>query len=166
MGTVGARAAVLVLVLGILFGTPDPARAAPEPGRSFDAVRLTSLMEECLSYRVGRDEILMGWRKEGTGEVRHWRCSSLRHMFRQDGSSGPIHDPFVDVPAFMRCVDRVVGYGFPRRLVKHPNNITLIKQYNGTSSRAIVAANELTGDIVTVYTEPRADDWSGCAHAL
>lgn len=49
---------------------------------------------------------------------------------------------------------------------KNPRNIDLIKQYDGTRSRAIVAVNESTGDIATIYTEPRPDDWSGCANAL
>jgi hypothetical protein len=86
---------------------------------------------------------------------------------RLDGSAGEAHDPFVDVADFMRCVDRVVSYGFPRPGgIKNPGNVALIKQYDGTSSRAIVAVNEATGDIVTIYTEPRPDDWTRCAHAL
>jgi hypothetical protein len=36
----------------------------------------------------------------------------------------------------------------------------------GLRRRAIVAVNEATGDIATIYTEPRADDWTGCATAL
>lgn len=83
------------------------------------------------------------------------------------GSPGQAHDPSVDVADFMRCVDQVVSYGFPRPGgIKNPGNITFIKQYNGTSNRAIVAVNESTGDIATICTEPRPDDWSGCAHAL
>jgi hypothetical protein len=65
----------------------------------------------------------------------------------------------------MRCVDQVISYGFPRPS-KNPGNISLIKRYNGTGSRAIVAVNQSTGDVATMYTEPRPDDWVGCANAL
>jgi hypothetical protein len=122
-------------------------------------------MENCLSYQGGKDDVLMGWVNLRSGEQRLWRCSSLRHMMRYDGTDGAAHDPFVNVADFMRCADQVVSYGFPRPS-KDPGNITLIKQYNGTSSRAIVAVNESTGDIATIYTEPGPDEWTACANAL
>lgn len=162
----GARGSAIVLSAGLLLLMPDVADADPLPGFDLDPGQLTVRMEDCLAYRSEKDAVLMGWVKVNTGEQRRWRCSSLRHMMRHDGSPGDAHDPFVDVASFVRCVDRVVSYGFPRTLPKHPANVSLIKQYNGTSSRAIVAVNEATGDVVTIYTEPRPDDWAGCAHAL
>jgi hypothetical protein len=71
----------------------------------------------------------------------------------------------------LRRIDRGGGRGggdtgFPRGNPAVPRNVALIKQYNGTSSEAIVAINDLTGDIVTIYTLPRADDWAGCVQPL
>jgi len=123
-------------------------------------------MDDCLSFRNAKDEILIGWVRLSTGERRTWRCSSLRHEALRR-SAGEAHDPAVNVADFMRCTDRVVSYGFPRPGgAGNPGNIALVKQYNGTSSRAIVAVNEATGDIATIYTESEVDDWTGCAHAL
>ena len=164
----GAHGLMVVLVVSVLtVGSGTTAVADPLPGFDFDPDRLAERMDSCLDFRSAKEDVLMGWVKLSTGERRTWRCSSLRHMMRYDGSPGQAHDPSVDVADFMRCVDEVVSYGFPRPGgTKNPGNITLIKQYNGTSSRAIVAVNESTGDIATIYTEPRPDDWTGCAHAL
>jgi hypothetical protein len=135
------------------------------PGFDLDPVKLTERMDECLAFTGPKDAVLMAWINLRTGEQRTWRCTSLRHMMRYDGSDGVPHDPHVNVADFMRCVDEVVSYGFPRPS-KDPGNLDLIKQYNGTSSRAIVAVNEVTGDIATIYTQPQVDDWTGCASAL
>jgi hypothetical protein len=64
--------------------------------------------------------------------------------------------------------ERLDGLPAHRRLElgEVPWNVALIKQFHGTSSRAIVTVNELTGDIVTICTEPRPDDWAGCTAPL
>jgi hypothetical protein len=157
-----------VVALGValgLAGAPGVAQADPVPGFDLDPVKLTARMDACLAFTGPKDAVLMAWINLRTGDQRTWRCTSLRHMMRYDGSEGEAHDPYANVADFMRCVDEVVSYGFPRPS-KDPGNLDLIKQYNGTSSRAIVAVNEATGDIATVYTEPRVDDWTGCATAL
>ncbi|WP_214406991.1 hypothetical protein [Pseudonocardia lacus] len=142
------------------------ASADPAPGFEFDPVALEQRLDDCLSYVSAPDAILMGWINLRNGQQRQWRCSSLRHMMRHDEPERPVHDPFVGLGDFMRCVDEVVSYGFPRKNTGVPWNVALIKQYQGTSSRAIVTVNELTGDIVTIYTEPRPDDWAGCVAPL
>jgi hypothetical protein len=156
--------AVALGIVAIVFA-PGAAQADPVPGFDLDPVKLTARMDECLAFTGPRDAVLMAWINLRTGEERTWRCTSLRHMMRADGSDGVPHDPFVNVADFLRCVDHVVSYGFPRPS-KDPGNIDLIKQYRGTSSRAIVAVNESTGDIATIYTQPEIDDWTGCATAL
>ena len=160
MGVGGLIAAIVVAMV------PVPASADPLPGFEFDPVALEQRMDDCLAFQSPPDAVLMAWINLRTAEQRTWRCSSLRHMLRYDGSDGPPHDPYVNLPDFMRCVDEVVSYGFPRKNVAVPANVALIKQYNGTSSQAIVAINNLTGDIATIHTQPRVDDWTGCAQAL
>jgi hypothetical protein len=160
----GGAVAVGVLASG-LAGAPGVARADPVPGFDLDPVKLTARMDECLAFTSPKDAVLMAWINLRTGEQRTWRCTSLRHMLRVDGSDGVPHDPFVNVADFMRCVDHVVSFGFPRPS-KDPGKIDLIRQYRGTSSRAIVAVNEFTGDIATIYTQPEIDDWTSCATAL
>jgi|tagenome__1003787_1003787.scaffolds.fasta_scaffold19858001_2 hypothetical protein len=161
MGVGGLIAAVAAAV-----AIPAPASADPLPGFEFDPVALEQRMDDCLALQSPPDAVLMAWINLRTAQQRTWRCSSLRHMMRYDGSDGPPHDPSVNLPDFMRCVDEVVSFGFPRKNPLVPSNVALIKQYNGTSSTAIVAINDLTGDIATIYTLPRADDWTGCAEAL
>lgn len=155
----GAAAAVLAAA------TPLPAAADPLPGFEFDPVALEQRMQACLSYQSTPDAILMGWINLRTAERRLWRCSSLRHMMRHDDPDRQVHNPFVDVPNFMRCVDEVVSYGFPRKS-REPGNIVLTKQFNGTNSQALVVVNELTGDIATIYTAPTPDDWAGCVRPI
>jgi hypothetical protein len=161
MGVGGLIAAVAAAV-----AIPAPASADPLPGFEFDPVALEQRMDDCLVMQSAPDAVLMAWISLRTAQQRTWRCRSLRHMMRYDGSEGPPHDPRVNLPDFMRCVDEVVSYGFPRPNPGAPQNVALIKQYDGTGSEAIVAINDLTGDIVTIYTAPRADDWTGCAQAL
>ena len=121
-------------------------------------------MDACLAYQVGEQELLFGWRNLTTGEERHWRCSSLRHMMiDQHGRYGP-HDPYVDIVAFMRCTDKVVSYGFPRP--GDPGNTVLHYQYSGTAKSALVVVDDTTGDIVTIYTMGSTNDWIGCANGL
>jgi hypothetical protein len=161
MGVGGLIAAVAAAV-----AIPAPASADPLPGFEFDPVALEQRMDDCLALQSPPDAVLMAWINLRTGQQRTWRCSSLRHMMRYDGSDGPPHDPSVNLLDFMRCVDEVVSFGFPRKNPLVPSNVALIKQYNGTGSTAIVAINDLTGDIATIYTLPRPDDWTGCAEAL
>ena len=74
---------------------------------------------------------------------------------------GNVHDPYVDISAFMHCTDRVVSYGFPRPAT--PGNTVLIMQYHGTKRRAEVVVNDATGDIATIYTVNAENDWAECA---
>ena len=55
-------------------------------------------------------------------------------------------------------------YGFPRP--GDAGNTVLNYQYDGTRKRALVVVNDVTGDIVTVYTPGNPNDWTGCAHGL
>jgi hypothetical protein len=80
-----------------------------------------------------------------------------------DDEDRPAHDPHENISDFMRCVDKTVSYGFPRK--GEPGNTRLIYQYNGTNQRAEVVVNDATGDIVTIYTSV-SNDWTGCANAL
>ena len=149
-------------VLGVLGAAS--AGADPLPGFDLDPVQLEARMDACMAYRVGEQDVLMGWWNLRTGEQRHWRCSSLRHMLLDyHGPDGP-HDPHVDVAAFMRCADKVVSYGFPRPGA--PGNTVLHYQYNGTSKSALVVVNDVSGDIVTIYTPGNPNDWTGCANGL
>lgn len=157
--------AVTMAAAAVLVTVAQPAAADPLPGFEFDPVALEQRMDACLSYESPPNAILMGWVNLRTAQQRIWRCSSLRHMMRHDDPDREVHDPYVDIPNFMRCADEVISYGFPRKS-RAPGNIALIKQYNGTSSQAIVAINELTGDIATIYTEPAADDWAGCIRPI
>ena len=150
-----------ILMLGAVAAAPT-ATADPMPGFSFDSAELQRRMDSCMEYQSGPNEILMGWLNVRTGDQRQWRCSSLRHMLLDD-EDRPAHDPYENVPDFMRCVDKVVSYGFPRK--GDPGNTRLIYQYNGTSNRAEVVVNDVSGDIVTIYTSV-SNDWTGCANAL
>jgi len=80
-----------------------------------------------------------------------------------DVDDRPPHDPYVNIPDFMACADKVVSYGFPRP--GDPGNTRLIYQYNGTSNQASVVVNDATGDIATIYTSV-GNDWTGCANGL
>jgi len=79
-------AAIALLLL------PVEASADPAPGFEFDARKLEAHMDACMEYRVGPDEILMGWMNFRSGDRRHWRCSSLRHMLLDD-EDRPAHTP-------------------------------------------------------------------------
>lgn len=153
----------MILTAGTL-ATP-PASADPIPGFEFDPVRLRADMDACLAYRLPENHVLMGWRNLRTGNERRWRCSSLRHMYfdRDDRDEQNAHDPYINIVDFMKCVDKVVSYGFPRP--GKSGNITLNYQYDGTKELAVVGVNPATGDIVTIYTR-KPDDWTGCANGL
>jgi len=153
-------------VVSVFLAVPA-AVADPLPGYDLDPAVLEQRMTACMEYRVPEQETLMGWVSFRDGAQRYWRCSSLRHMMldRDDREGGNIHNPYVNVADFMRCADEVVTHGFPRP-GNRPGNIKLIKQYNGTASRGIAVINESTGDVATIYTEPRDDDWTACANAL
>jgi hypothetical protein len=153
----------LVAVAGVL-GTAS-AGADPLPGFQFDPVKLEADMDACLAYQLPEDYVLMGWQNVRTAEQRRWRCSSLRHMYfdRDDRDEQNAHDPYVNVLDFMKCVDKVVSYGFPRPGTG--GNITLNYQYDGTKQLATVGVNPATGDVVTIYTRT-PDDWTGCANGL
>lgn len=84
------------------------------PGYDLDPVKLAKRMDECLSYRMGENTILMGWISFRDGRQRQWRCGSLRHMMRHDEPERQPHDPFSNVGDFMKCMDKVVTYGFPQ----------------------------------------------------
>jgi hypothetical protein len=157
---------VLTVVSALLLASTPSARADPIPGYDLDPAELARRMTACLERASPKDTVLMGWVSFRTGEYRHWRCSSLIHMIEhtEDRMNNNAHDPFVDVPAFMRCIDELASYGFPRP--QRNGNSALYRQYNGTSSRAVAIVNDATGDIVTIYTEPRDNDWVGCADAL
>lgn len=155
-----AFAAAAVALLGVVTG--QPASADPAPGHDFDPAKLEAKMDACMEYRVGEQEILMGWINVRNGDIRQWRCSSLRHMLL-DTDNRPAHDPYVNIPDFMRCTDKVVSYGFPRP--GDPGNTRLIYQYNGTSNQAYVIVNDVTGDIASIYTSV-SNDWTGCANGL
>jgi hypothetical protein len=136
-----------------------PARADPIPGFDLDPAALEQRMHDCLGYVVDDKFLLMGWVNLQSGQQRRWYCSSLRHMYIRAGG-GTVHDPFVDVDGFMRCVDRVVSHGFPRP--GDPGNTRLIYQYLGVERQAVVVVNDATGDIASMWTTP-ADDWTTCA---
>ncbi|MGH4026566.1 MAG: hypothetical protein ACRDRV_18480 [Pseudonocardiaceae bacterium] len=155
-----AFAAAAVALLGVVSG--QPAGADPAPGYDFDPAKLEAKMDACMEYRVGEQEILIGWMNVRNGDVRQWRCSSLRHMLL-DTDDRPPHDPYVNIPDFIRCADKVVSYGFPRP--GDPGNTRLIYQYNGTSNQAYVIVNDVTGDIASIYTSV-SNDWTGCANGL
>ncbi|MGQ0625969.1 MAG: hypothetical protein ACT4PP_15145 [Sporichthyaceae bacterium] len=113
-----------------------------------------------MAYSVPDSQLLMGWVNARTAERRQWRCFSLRHMLL-DERAGGAHDPFSDVLAFLRCADRIVGYGFPRAATK-PGYRQHILQYHGTKRRGHVIFDEANGDIITIYTDPN-NDWRECA---
>jgi hypothetical protein len=147
-----------LLLLGV-----GRAIADPLPGFDFDPEELRARMDACISYQVGEREILMGWVNIRTGDSRHWRCSSLRHMLF-DVDDRPAHDPYVNVADFMRCADKAVS-GFPDQRRRDGENLRYIYQYNGTANQAIAVVNTATGDIVTIYTTLN-NDWTGCANGL
>lgn len=156
--TKSALIAATAALLGVASG--QPAVADPAPGFEFDPAKLEAKMDACMEYRVGEQEILMGWINSRNGDVRQWRCSSLRHMLL-DTDDRPAHDPYVNIPDFMRCADKVVSYGFPRP--GDAGNTRLIYQYNGTRNTANVIVNDATGDIASIYTSA-SNDWTGCAN--
>lgn len=162
MNRVSRMLAVIVATVALGVSSGAHAGADPAPGYDFDPEKLRAKMDQCMAYAVGEQEILIGWIKVSTGEVRQWRCSSLRHMLLDDDDR-PAHDPYVNVADFLSCVDKVVSYGFPRR--GDPGNTRLIYQYNGTSNQAIVVVNDATGDIATIYTSA-SNDWTGCRNGL
>jgi hypothetical protein len=113
------------LMLAAVAAAPT-ATADSMPGFSFYPAKLQDRMDSCMEYQIGPSEILMGWLNVRTGDQRQWRCSSLRHMLLDD-EDRPAHDPYENIPDFMRCVDKVVSYGFPRkgdpiRAVGEPDN--------------------------------------------
>jgi hypothetical protein len=157
------RGRVLAVAAAVLVaGLATPAAADPLPGFDLDPDQLAERMDACLAYQLGEQDVLMGWISYRTGETRHWRCSSLRHMWL-DVDDRKRHDPYVDVAAFMRCADKVVSYGFPR--TRPSGEIRLNYQYNGTKDLAYANVNPSTGDVISFYT--RIDnDWVGCANGL
>ena len=162
MDRVRTTTVVLVAaVLGLLGAAP--VAADPLPGFDLDPVALEARMNDCLAHAVGEQEVLMGWRSLRDGKERNWRCSSLRHMYLDVGPGRPRHDPYADVRSFMICTDEVVSHGFPRP--GDPGKTKLIYQYNGTRDEAIAVINDVTGDIVTIYTTT-SNDWAGCARSL
>lgn len=147
-------------VLGALVGAlPGIAGATPPPGTQFDVPKLEKAMHDCVSYAIPAQQVLAGWVNPSTGERLQWRCDSLRHMYIEQTN---VHDPFVNVGAFVRCTDRIVSYG-PPHPASDPRYKALIYQYNGTSRRGYVIYNPANRDIVTIYTNPD-DDWVGCAN--
>lgn len=159
----GARNAIVVVAsLIVLILHTGTARADPLPPFDLDPAKLEARMNACLAGEVGDQEVLFGWWNLSTGQERHWRCSSLRHMM-WDRDDRPPHDPYVDVASFMICADEVVTHGFPRP--GDPGNTVLIYQYNGTRDRAVAAVNDTTGDVITIYTTT-SNDWAGCARSL
>lgn len=158
---------VMLLVAALFTGVaPAVAQADPLPGYDFDPVKLRDRMDRCLRYAQSEQEVLMGWVNMRDGVRRQWRCSSLRHMYFDNDAreGGNRHDPYVDIPSFMRCVDEVVSYGFSRP--GDTGKTRLIKNFNGTRSQAYVIVNDATGDIATIYTAPQDNDWAGCAKPL
>ena len=124
-------------------------------------------MDACMGYAMPPNEIIMGWVSLRTGAHRQWRCWSLRHMMLDvhNRDEGNAHDPWADITNFMRCIDEVVSYGFPRP-ASDPGNTKLIKQFNGTDNLAIVIVNDANGDIVSAFTKPQDNNWAGCAKPL
>ena len=153
------RLIVLFSCLIAVFVGSGVASADPLPGYSFDPAQLEDRMQRCVSYESPENAVLMAWVNFSEGAARTWRCSSLRHMLFDDAERTP-HDPFVDVPNFMSCVDRVVSYGFPRPA--DDGKTRYIYQYNGTASTASVVVNDDNGDVITIYTS-KPDDSAGCA---
>ncbi|MBQ6644226.1 MAG: hypothetical protein IJH84_24790 [Saccharopolyspora sp.] len=142
--------------------TATPAADAdPAPGFQFDPAALQARMDDCLEYAVDDSFELMGWVNVSTGESRHWRCSSLKHMMWDERPSGP-HDPYVNVGDFMRCADRVVSYGFPRPAT-NPAYTRYILQYRGTERTGNVVVDPRTSDIASIYTSLE-NDWTECAY--
>ena len=125
MAVVAALSTTL-LVSAVL--TVPRASADPLPGYDLDPAELERRMDTCMAMAMPANEIIMGWVSFRTGARRQWRCSSLRHMILDvhDRDEGNAHDPWADIPNFMRCVDEVVSYGFPRRASK-PEHTMLIK---------------------------------------
>lgn len=141
------------------------ASAEPIPGSDIDPVVLEERMDRRLEYAVPETEILAGWMNSSTGEVRNWRCSSLRHMLFDNFKRNPPvrHDPYVNIPDFVRCVEKAVR-GFPRP-AGPPEHTNAIYQYGG-GRQVIMTVNDLTGDVVTIYTQPVNDDWTACANGI
>jgi hypothetical protein len=126
----GVRRPILVAAVLVVLGTllPATARADPLPGYDLDPVKLEQRMDDCLAGDVDDKYLLMGWINLRSGEQNRWYCWSLKHMYLR-AAGGSVHDPFVDVGAFMRCADRTVSYGAPHQ--GDPGNKNLIYQYLG-----------------------------------
>ena len=152
---------VAVIVAAAAVTLPTTARADPVPGFDLDPVQLEHRMQQCVAYSVPEGGALMAWVNMRTGETRTWRCSSLRHMLFDDLDRPP-HDPFSDIPNFMRCVDRVVSYGFPAKQSTNGNRLYTLNQR--TSGEAHVVVNEATNDIATIYMT--SGTWAQCVSQL
>lgn len=98
--------AFIVAILGVTSG--QSVSADPAPGFEFDPAKLEAKMDACMEYQSGEQDILMGWANISTGDIRQWRCSSLRHMLL-DIDDRPAHDPYVNIPDFMRCAVSIHG---------------------------------------------------------
>ncbi len=143
----------------------DVAAADPLPGFDLDPVQLAAPMDDCLSFRSGKDEILMGWVRLSTGERRTWRCSSLRHMMRYDGSAGEAHDPYVDVadlrgapPGSSVTVSRGPVAARTRQCRTHQ----AVQRNRQSGNRRCERGHR--GHRNDLH-EPQPDDWTGCAYA-
>jgi hypothetical protein len=159
------RTLLTAVALVLLGPTAVAARADPAPGFDLNPAELEARMNACMAYQVDEREILMAWWNLRSGEVRQWRCSSLRHMILDDHGRGLApHDPYIDVIAFMRCADKVVSYGFPRPATD-ARYVQLHYQYNGTKAVAYAIVDDATGDVASIYTE-KSNDWAACANGL
>ncbi|MCX4092900.1 hypothetical protein [Nocardia sp. alder85J] len=155
----GLTLAGVCAVGALLAGLSSIAGATPPPGTQFDVPKLERDMEECVAYAMPPAQVLAGWVNPTTGQTLQWRCDSLRHMYVEQTN---LHDPFVNVDAFVRCTDRIISCGPPHPATKPPY-MALIYQYNGTSRRGYVIYHPATSDSVTIYTDPD-NDWAGCAN--
>lgn len=158
---VAASAVAFTLVVA------PPVSGEPIPGTTIDPDELRNRMDRCIEYAVPESELLIGWVNFWSGEVRNWRCSSLRHMLFDDELRNPPvrHDPYVNIPDFVRCAEKAVR-GFPRPASK-AGYTNYIYQYSGvTSGRTYMTVNDVTGDVATIYTDPLSNDWTTCATAL
>ena len=149
----------LMTLIALAVQAPQ-AVADPLPGFDLSPATLQQRMDDCLAGIVDDKFVLMGWVNLQTGQQRRWRCSSLKHMYVRSGG-GTVHDPFSDVVGFMKCLDRIISHGFPRP--GDPGNTRVIYQYRGTAQQAVVVVNDASGDVVTAWTTPAADDWTTCA---
>ncbi|MFE7742005.1 hypothetical protein [Nocardia sp. NPDC057455] len=153
-----SRLVLVFFIAAWTFAAGAAAHATPPPGSSFDYKKFTAEMAACDAdgSTMSDNHILYG-AVHPNGSKMQLRCYALRHMI--DGG----HDPFLNPQAFLDCVDRLVSYGFPRDGNKPGHKVNIL-QYRGTSSRAKLAYDTNRGnDILTVYTEPRDNEWFACA---